>query len=130
MKDVLIFDNYLAGKRSTSYDVNIPLNHRWIHSSTNHYNEIAHLVSRDCVVYTDDCIMMHEKVGKRRVAWMLEPMEYAPIYFNYIKKSYQQFDIVFTWDKRLLDISDRFMFYPPANSWIKRDEIGIYQKIN
>jgi hypothetical protein len=121
----------MNSKASSSYDVNLPLKFKWAfcldhprYGNPKLINEVSH----DVVFYTDECIWLPNKIGKIKVAWMLEPPEYSPQTFEWISINYKEFDYVFTWDKELLKIDKRFIFYPPGNSWVPREEIGIYPK--
>ena len=121
----------MVGKFSTNYSIFPPLNFRWIHADEKYGDPSAiHHTPNDVVFYTDDLIWMENKTGKIRIAWILEPPEYMPKTHAWIrhKDAYEQFDYVFTWDKRLLGTDDRFLLYTTGNSWIQRDAVGIYPK--
>lgn len=129
MRDILIYDAYMVGTTSSTYGVVNPLDFKWVHAHEKYGNPTAkYNTPTDVVFYTDRCIWMSDKIGKTKIAWLLEPQEFEPKVFNYILKNYNEFDYVFTWDKRLLELNSKFRLYTTGNSWIARDEIGMYSK--
>jgi hypothetical protein len=119
----------MIGKFSTNYSIFPPLNFKWAHADDKYGDpSFVHRVPNDVVIYTDMQIMRQPKIGKVKIAWLLEPPEYEPKKYEYIKQNYREFDYIFTWDKNLLEIDSRFILYTTGNSWIPRDEIAIYSK--
>lgn len=119
----------MAGAPSTSYGMNLPLNFRWVNAEGQYGDpELANLAPKDVVVYTDHCIQYSHKIGKKKIAWLIEPEEYFPWSYAWIKENYHEFDYVFTWRKDLLSWDKRFQFLKPGNSWIKREDISVYPK--
>lgn len=131
MRDILIYDRYMVGKFSSNYSIYPPLKFRWAHADDKYGDpSLVHRTPNDVVFYTDDQIWMENKTGKVKIAWILEPPEYMPKTHAWIrhKDAYEQFDYVFTWDKRLLGTDERFILYTTGNSWIQRDAVDIYPK--
>ena len=129
MRNILIFDRHFAGKHSSTYGINLPLNFRWLNAEEQFGNpDYANIASKEIVVYTDHCLTWPDKIGKIKIGWLIEPEEYIPDLYQYIKENYDQFDYIFTWNKELLFVDRRFIFLEPGNSWMKREDIQIYNK--
>lgn len=129
MKEILIFDNYFTGSTSSTYGIVNPLKFKWVNGSRK-YGSMKNVAQADksVVFYTDNCVWTKHKIGDVKIAWLLEPDEFLPGVHHWIKENYEEFDIIFTWDKSLLELSNKFKFYTPGNSWIPRNQIEIYPK--
>lgn len=129
MRKILIYDKYCVGKSSSTYGVVNPLEFEWAHIDEQYGNpDLKDVIPTDVVFYTDRNIWKPDKIGDVKIAWLLEPQEFEPKVFDWIVKNHAEFDYVFTWDKRLLDLNPRFKLYTTGNSWIKREEVDIYPK--
>lgn len=129
LRNILIYDRFMAGKPSTSYGINCPLNFRWANAEEQYGDpELANIVKKDIVVYTDHCIQYPNKIGQNKIAWLIEPEQYFPWSYAWIKENFHEFELIFTWHKDLLSIDKRFHFLNPGNSWIKREDASIYSK--
>lgn len=64
--------------------------------------------------------------SNNKIAWLLESP--AITNHNWIKDNYHLFDMVFTNNKELLDIGDKFKFVPTGGCWIKPEDHYVYPK--
>lgn len=129
MRKILIFDRYCTTKESSSYGINLPLNFRWANADAQYGNpENIETTPNDIVIYTDSCITLPDKIGDIKIGWLIEPEEYIPDLYEYIRTYHDEFDYIFTWNKSLLEIDKKFIFLEPGNSWMKRNEIEMYEK--
>lgn len=129
MREILIFDRHFAGKHSSTYDINLPLHFRWVNAEEQFGDpQYAETASKDFVIYTDHCLTFPDKIGKVKIAWVIEPEEYIPELYEYIRHNHDEFDYVFTWNKELLQTHKKFIFLEPGNSWMRRDEPEIFNK--
>jgi len=65
---------------------------------------------------------------KIKIALILEPRSYKPEIYEYISSHYDKFDHILTYDKDLLKINSKFLFYPLGGCWIKPEDQHIYNK--
>jgi len=61
-------------------------------------------------------------------AWILEPEVINPKPYAFIRKHYNLFHKIFTWNKSLLDISDKFQFVPFGTCWINDVDCQLHNK--
>ena len=64
----------------------------------------------------------------KKYAWLLESPEITPNAYQYIAKNYDKFDLVFTFSKELLEISDKFVLIPYGGCWIDVEDRMIHEK--
>jgi len=82
-------------------------------------------------IYIDDAMMLVPNKNKKNYAWFLESSSICQNLFDWIPNNISQlednFDLIFTYDKRLLPLSSKFkIVLPPAVPWI--DDRGIHNK--
>lgn len=87
----------------------------------------------DIVIYTDDRIWEGNKKGKVKIAWLFEGRSFKLVNYEYIERNHAQFDYVFTWDKKLLDLNEglpfpKFINIPYGGSWINEVDEQMYPK--
>ena len=81
------------------------------------------------LIFTDENIFESDSFyNKKKYAWLLEPPSINPEIYEYIKINYNKFDYVFTFDKELLSISDKFILIPFGGCWIFENNRKIYDK--
>ena len=61
-------------------------------------------------------------------AWLIEPGSISPESYDFIKSHYNLFHKIFTWDKSLLEISDKFILIKHGTTWIEEEDCKIYKK--
>ena len=85
-------------------------------------------VSKSCFI-TDLCLEDVNKAGgvKRKVAWLLEPRSINPHMYNWIEQNNRLYDFVLTFDQKLIDKGENYLYYPHGRCWIHNYE-GIDNK--
>ena len=78
------------------------------------------------VVYTD--LRLFEPKRGVSVAWLIEPLCFAPANYQYIKDHIQDFDYILTHEKSLLSLDERISFVPFGCCWVSPNDQKIYDK--
>lgn len=63
-----------------------------------------------------------------KIGWLYEPRSINPIMYEWITKNHHIFDFIFTHDRLLCQINNKFLFYPHGGVWIKDEDFKIYNK--
>ena len=66
--------------------------------------------------------------NKKVYGWIIEPPEIFSSNYDFAKQNYNRFEKIFTYDKNLLDISDKFEFLPIGGCWLEKSDWKIYDK--
>lgn len=83
----------------------------------------------ETVVFTDYCLHEFHNYNINKIAMIIEPPSIIPHIYQWIKDNHQYFDYVLTFDKELLEISNKFIFSPNATGhWLKDEDIKIHNK--
>lgn len=82
------------------------------------------------VVYTDNSLTRVNNNIKTKIAWLLESPVISSHQHEWIKLNQDKFDIVFTNNKELLDLNNKFNFLPTGGCWIKKEDQKIWNKKN
>lgn len=88
--------------------------------------DLSDLGEEICFV-TDDFLSEDTK-NNNHVGWVLEPRGTNPYQYNFIKENYKKYKYVLTYDKELLTVNEKFIFYPHGGCWIRPGEEAIYPK--
>jgi hypothetical protein len=84
---------------------------------------------KDFLVFTDNSIMLSDSYdNKRKYAWLVESPEINPNIYEYIKANSDKFNLVFTFDKELLELSSKFKIAPFGGCWINEEDRKIHNK--
>ena len=79
--------------------------------------------------FTDSCLnQVYHSNDTIKVAWLIEPRAISEASYDFIKKNWNAFDYILTYDKELLLLDKRFIFYPHGGCWIKDEDKKIYEK--
>lgn len=79
------------------------------------------------IILTDlDKIYLYE--NKVKYGWIIEPPHFDNTQYVFAEKNYHEFEKIFTYDKRLLEISKKFEYIPYGASWIDKWDRKIYPK--
>jgi hypothetical protein len=85
--------------------------------------------SEDVVFYTDNSLKQVNTVGHRkRIAWLIEPYVKQPHNYKWIRNNHHLFDYVLVNEKSLLDIDDKFIYYPFGGCWIEPENRKFHDK--
>jgi hypothetical protein len=83
----------------------------------------------DHLVFTDKTLSQVDNFhNKKKYAWLLESPEITPFAYNFIKENYNKFDLIFTFSKELLELSDKFILIPYGGCWIEEKDRIIHEK--
>lgn len=80
------------------------------------------------VVYTDHSIRKVNPKIETKIGWLLESPVITENEHRWIKYAHNQFDLVFTHNKELLELNDKFKFLPTGGCWIKIEDQMVYEK--
>jgi len=81
-------------------------------------------------IFTDNFIfgdVPDKSKAKIKIAWLVEPKIISPNIYD-IKKVQKKFDYIFTHDKNLLKLGDKYKFVPVGGCWIPAENIKINNK--
>lgn len=117
-KDKLhIIDNLFTHANSSSW-YNKPEKFEWDRSLTGEH-----------IIITDNLLQMVDRFDhNKKYAWLIESPLITPHAYKYIRDNHSKFDLIFTFNKELLNISDKFIFIPIGGCWIREDDRVISEK--
>jgi hypothetical protein len=118
LKDKLYIHDTMFNHAKSSSWYNEPELFEWVRK----YDE-NHLVFTDFSLHHVDHFN-----NPKKYAWLLESPEITPNAYQYIAKNYDKFDMVFTFSKDLLEISDKFVLIPYGGCWIDVEDRIIHEK--
>lgn len=83
----------------------------------------------DTIVITDES-MIRDKGNFKMIGMIMEPRVIKGYVYNIISKEseYSKFEKILTYDKQLLELSDKFEFYPHCGCWIQPEYHKIHEK--
>jgi hypothetical protein len=82
---------------------------------------------RPICFYTDSSLhLAQSSIDDIKIAWLIEPKAINKSPYDFIEHNHHLFDYVLTYDKYLLSLSDKFIFYPHGGCWI--NDKGIHEK--
>lgn len=120
-KDILhIVDTSFAHAPTSSW-YNVSKKFNWIREGVD--------INTDNIVLTylpDVDKFLYEK--REIYGWLIEPPELNKFQYDYIKVNYHKFKKIFTYDKDLLDLSEKFVLLPIGGCWIDESDRAIYEK--
>jgi len=82
----------------------------------------------ELVVYTDSSLQRVNNNIKHNIGWLLESPVITEYSHNWIKKNYNDFELILTNNKDLLDLNEKFKFLATGGCWIKPEDQKIYEK--
>lgn len=120
MFNVKILDNLVSHEPKFITDTN---NIHFIRNTTP--NGTIVINEGDIVIYTDQLINRIHPKAKKNIALMIESQEYHRTYYNYIEKNNHLFDLVLTFDKKLLDKGENYRLNLYGTTWLNE----VYRKL-
>ena len=76
-------------------------------------------VSTSCFITDLKLSDVHKASGvKRKVAWLLEPRSINPGMYNWIEENNKLYDFVLTFDQKLINKGQNYLYYPHGRCWI------------
>lgn len=124
MKKIKILDNQFAHAPSFGCgDLNIaPEFFEWYRGSEN---------INDIVVITDNMFNRVDECSEKiKIALMIEPPAISPHMHERMRDTafYNKFDYILTYNRSLLELSDKFVFYPFGGCWIYPGDRKLHTK--
>lgn len=118
LKDKLhISDSIFSHAHSSSW-YNKPTEFEWVRS-----------YDGECMVFTDNHLKTVDNYEtNKKYAWLVESPKITPHAYGFIKTNFDKFEKVFTFNKELLDSSDKFVFNPHGGCWINEEDRFIHDK--
>jgi hypothetical protein len=115
---VKIFDNNFSHSQYSS-DFQKSEHIEWVRNFDYNSNEL-HFVT--------DNYLFSNLVGNNLIGWIIEPRGVSPTQYERIKKENQKFNKVLTYDRELINLDDKFEFYPHCGCWIEPNDQLIHEK--
>ena len=86
-------------------------------------------VDSDITVFSDNHIKEAEtSKSKVKIAWLIEPPVIDSWIYDYVRENHEIFDMVLTFDERLLKLGSKFRYYPYGTTWIADKDRNIWEK--
>lgn len=83
----------------------------------------------DITVFSDTFLWeVESNRSKIKIAWLIEPPAINQNIYKYAELNHRLFDLIFTFDERLLKIDPKFRYYPYGTTWIHDPGKKIYPK--
>jgi hypothetical protein len=99
----------------------------WFNKPT--YFEWERELSGDHIILTDFTIHIVDMFSDKKVyGWLLESPEITPQAYSFVKHNYDKFINIFTFDKDLLTLSNKFILLPIGGCWIHEEDQKIHEK--
>jgi hypothetical protein len=115
--ELYILDNIFSHAHSSSW-YNKPTEFKWVRDKIG-----------DHIVMTDTTLKFVDNInGVKKFAWLLESPAITPHAYEYIKDNFEKFDKIFTFDKELLNLSEKFVLVPIGGCWIEEENRIIHEK--
>jgi hypothetical protein len=93
------------------------------------WDRICNNIKDDELIFlTDDCMRSADSFNGRKIGMLMEPRAINEHIYNYVGNNNVILEAIFTYDKILLDSSDKFQFYPHCGCWIQPENQMIYPK--
>ena len=119
-KIVKIFDrNFAHAKFTTDYQTS-----RHIEWDRNYQNT----KDGELVILTDNCMVSSDNIKGKKIGMLMEPRAINSHIYKYIVDNNGSLDKILTYEKDLLDLSDKFEFYPHCGCWIQPELQSVYPK--
>jgi hypothetical protein len=119
-KIIKIFDrNFAHAKFTTDYQTS-----KHIEWDRNYQNT----KDGELVILTDNCMVSSDSIKGKKIGMLMEPRAINPHSYNYVSENNVKFDKILTYDKELLNKSDKFEFYPHCGCWIQPELQNVYDK--
>lgn len=118
MKDSLFIHDSVFQHAKTSSWYNESKLFDWVRENPEKYDE---------VILTDlEKSYLYE--GKKKYGWLIEPPHFDNSQYILAKRHQEDFEKIFTYDKSLIDLSNKFEYVPYGASWIDEKDRKIYPK--
>jgi hypothetical protein len=82
----------------------------------------------ELIFLTDNCMLMSDNIIGKKIGMLMEPRVINSSIYKHIENNYNNLDKILTYDKTLLELSDKFEFYPHCGCWIQPENQMVYDK--
>lgn len=101
--------------------------------SSSWYNQPKFEWLRNNISNADEIVLTYvphvdQYPNKKVYGWLIEPPSLNKFEYDFIKDNFHKFEKIFTYDKDLLSISDKFVLIPIGGCWIDELDRKIYEK--
>jgi hypothetical protein len=103
-------------------------NIHYIRNLTPYSNGDLEINEGDTVIYTDLFLDKIERKAKQNIGLLIESPEYHRKYYDYISKNNNNYDLVLTFDKTLLDRGENFKLNLYGTCWLHDSYINLWNK--
>lgn len=79
-------------------------------------------------IFTDKSLQRSLEIKGNKMAWLLESPAIIPEAISWIRLNYAQFRFVFTHNRQLLELDERFHFVPVGGTWLKKKDWRVWNK--
>ena len=86
------------------------------------------VVKDDIVIYTDNCLGEINPIAKKNIALLIESQEIHRHCYNYIENHNKEFNLVLTFDKKLLDKGENYKLNLYGTTWLNEIYRTIWPK--
>lgn len=118
LKDKLYINDIMFSHAKSSSWYNEPKLFEWVRKHDDHH-----------LVFTDMTLNQVDNFNnEKKYAWLLESPEITPFAYNFVRENYNKFDLIFTFSKDLLELSDKFVLIPYGGCWIEEENRMIHEK--
>ena len=118
MKNKLFINDYSFSHSSSSSWYHKPEKFEWTRENPDLFESI----------FTTDLLNVDNFANKKIYGWLIEPPTLIPKQYEYAINNQDKFYKIFTYDKNLLKISNKFEFLPIGGCWIEEKDRKIYEK--
>lgn len=84
--------------------------------------------NENVAIYTDNSLTRVNSRVKTKIAWLLESPRVSAYWHEWIVSKHHLFDIIFTNNKDLLNLGEKFKFLPTGGCWIEPKDQLVYPK--
>jgi hypothetical protein len=117
MNKLIIEDSCFSHSTSSSW-YHKPEKFEWDRNTNQEFEEIV----------TTNLPSVGNYPNKKVYGWIIEPPDIWGGAYDFAKNNYEKFEKIFTYNKELLEISEKFDFLPIGGCWINEHEQKIYDK--
>lgn len=118
MKDSLFIDDTIFQHAKTSSWYNESSIFDWDRENPEKYREVV----------LTDLEKTHLYEDKIKYGWLIEPPHFDNTQYILAQKKQEEFEKIFTYDRRLVESSNKFEYLPYGASWIHETDRKIYSK--
>jgi len=90
--------------------------------------DISNFTPEEPIFFTNSSLIFADGNHKMNIGLLLEPPSIEPQNYKLAPNLLDRFDRILTYEKNLLEINEKFKFFPHGGCWIKPEDRKIYPK--